>query len=85
MDNEIIGILSQKVFENFEQYFESGPEYEIITQRKELAKFLTGKERTDVSKFIEMDGFPSIKDEKGNIVGWSWRAVRKWEFQHNRL
>ncbi|QLG77599.1 hypothetical protein [Leuconostoc gasicomitatum] len=81
MDNQIVELLSKSVMENLSQYFESGPEYEIITQQQDLAEFLTGKRRANISKIIDREDFPQIKDKSGKVIGWSWRAIRKWELE----
>ncbi|MCT4388658.1 hypothetical protein EFN46_10680 [Leuconostoc pseudomesenteroides] len=84
MDNKIIDLLSESVLEKLSTYFESGPEHEIITGQQDLAEFLTGKRRADISKFLALKDFPQIRDNVGNVIGWSWREIRKWEFSRNR-
>lgn len=83
MDNKIIELLSTSVFEKLSTFYETGPEHEIITKRQDLAEFLTGSKRADVSKFLALEDFPQIKDEFGTVIGWSWRAIRKWEFERS--
>ena len=84
MDKKIIDLLSESVLEKLSTYFESGPEHEIITGQQDLAEFLTGKRRADISKFLALEDFPQIRDNVGNVIGWSWREIRKWEFSRNR-
>lgn len=36
------------------------------------------------SRSINLKGFPQIRDNVGNVIGWSWREIRKWEFSRNR-
>jgi predicted DNA-binding transcriptional regulator AlpA len=83
MDNEITNVLTKNVVANLKQYFEEGPDHEIITQRTELAEFLTGMRRADVSKYLALEGFPQIRDATGKVIGWSWRAIRKWEMEND--
>ncbi|CCF24382.1 MULTISPECIES: hypothetical protein [Leuconostoc] len=84
MDDKIITMLTESVVSKLSTFFEEGLEYEIITQRQDLAEFLTGKRRADVSRFLELPDFPQIRDDTGNVIGWSWRAIRKWELERTK-